>query len=158
MNVPYDREARMHEQKPFSGFIKARGGHEKGGLKQEKKTGGRTLETGGRAAGKLKYTGTKSKGRKGKQKKEQRRGGSVGQPELCHRLHRLADQKAGTFIISGAAGKLKYTGTKSKGRKGKQKKEQRRGGSVGQPELCHRLHRLADQVAAMLGMTKWRLH
>ncbi|KAJ6900016.1 hypothetical protein NC652_026227 [Populus alba x Populus x berolinensis] len=31
MNVPHDREARMHEQKPFSGFIKAREGHGKGG-------------------------------------------------------------------------------------------------------------------------------
>ena len=29
MNVPHDREARMHEQKPFSVFIKSREGHEK---------------------------------------------------------------------------------------------------------------------------------
>jgi hypothetical protein len=31
MNVPHDREARMHEQKPFSVFIKSREGHEKKG-------------------------------------------------------------------------------------------------------------------------------
>ncbi|KAJ6963984.1 hypothetical protein NC652_002308 [Populus alba x Populus x berolinensis] len=32
-----------------------------------------------------------------------------------------------SFVISGAAGKLKYTGTESKGNKGKQKKEKSRG-------------------------------
>jgi hypothetical protein len=37
MNVPHDREARMHEQKPFYGFIKEREGHEKGGGKTKRK-------------------------------------------------------------------------------------------------------------------------
>jgi hypothetical protein len=41
MNVPHDREERTHEQKPISGFIKAREDHEKGvgGMKTENKRG-----------------------------------------------------------------------------------------------------------------------
>jgi len=42
MNVPHDREVRMHEQKPFSGFIKAREGHEKG--ESEQREAGRLKE------------------------------------------------------------------------------------------------------------------
>jgi hypothetical protein len=36
--VPHDREARTREERPFSGFIKAREGHREGGITQEEKT------------------------------------------------------------------------------------------------------------------------
>ncbi|KAJ6982820.1 hypothetical protein NC653_025815 [Populus alba x Populus x berolinensis] len=44
INVPHDREARMHEQKPFSGLIKAREGHGKGGILNEKTREGQRNE------------------------------------------------------------------------------------------------------------------
>jgi len=52
--VPHDREARTHEQRPFSGFIKAREGHKMGRNKERRTTKkqdqqkGRNPETGER--------------------------------------------------------------------------------------------------------------
>jgi hypothetical protein len=120
-------------------------------LKQEKKTGGRA--------------GTETRGKRGREPETKterqvtKQGERTGESALdwetqeTHRQKKEHKQRKVTETVATAFG-VSRTKRESKG---KQKKEQRRGGSVGQPELRRRLHRLQQTREHILLLALFQL-